>query len=87
MALDKEDKDYFVETGEYFGYPECCINSFVEMLDQEKSFCDLPEIQQKHNKDGFTPCVECSNKIEKGEIVIENLIDYEKRQHPMPFSS
>lgn len=85
ISLKKENIDFYTKKGEYFGYPNCCIDSFINMVNSNKDFSDLPEVQKKHNREGFTPCEKCCTKIERGEIKIENLIDYSKRVCETPF--
>ena len=60
--------------GEAYGYPKCCIDalcSFSITIDVVKD--------GKANYSGFRPCDNHAEQINKGEITISSLIDYNKR--------
>lgn len=64
--------------GKHFGYPKCCIDSFVKRATRLVSGlrAELTSNQQRvHNHTGFIPCDECSKDIVRGEKSLEGLID------------
>jgi hypothetical protein len=66
-----EPIDWWRVSGEYFGYPQCCIDAFCT-FEQLKD----PEERQfraaKHS--GFIPCLSCAEKVLSGEVKLSNLI-------------
>ena len=61
--------------GKFFGYPQCCIDFFVErarnikLATSQAEFdkaCDLAPEQRGYNM-GFIPCVECAKKYPPGQ--------------------
>lgn len=74
-----------VEYGRYFGYPECCIRSFV----RGPIFAsDRNPVQLKaSNHTGFIPCVKHSKQVVSGKIKLEDLIlSTRKESKPFPKS-
>jgi hypothetical protein len=59
------------ESGEYYGYPPCCIKSFDSTFPRPTNY--IP-----NNRTGFLPCVKCSNRVLNGEITIADLITNRK---------
>lgn len=57
--------------GRYFGYPECCIQSFTEL-----NHLKDPEQRQfkAANSTGFVPCSCCAEKVLSGECQLKDLI-------------
>ena len=64
---------YWENTGVHFGFPECCIKSF---LDQDYVFENV-----KFLGTGYRPCNDCNTKP------YEELVNYinTNRKHPTPF--
>jgi hypothetical protein len=61
------------ETGRFYGYPDCCIEDFKKRLID--SFIMPTNIQIKvSNNTGFIPCQNCSEKVIKENLKINNLI-------------
>jgi len=54
--------------GKYYGYPECCINSFIDDTKRTRTQ------RYVHKGLGFIPCNNCATKIMNGENTIEQLI-------------
>ena len=58
--------------GEMYGYPKCCIVSFVNNFFKDNK---LSRTQSKvHQNTGFIPCKYCSWKIISGKVKLEELI-------------
>lgn len=62
----------FTQKGEYFGYPPCCIKSFVEQYNNIKHV--IPVSYISNNNTGFLPCFTCATRILSGEIGLKDLI-------------
>lgn len=69
--------------GEYYGYPKCCINSFVDPFIK---FTERSIEQQNAATNGFIPCAEHAQMIMAGELKIQELI-LPTREHPVPFKA
>lgn len=67
-----------VTLGNYFGYPECCINAFVADLQSGNS-----PAARKLDNSGFIPCAECRQKIISNQAAISDLIV--NRRSPLEF--
>lgn len=52
--------------GRYFGFPECCIDEFIEYITGEKN--PFERETRKLEGTGYIPCVEC-NKKSVGELI------------------
>ena len=70
-----------ITNGIIYGYPKCCIESFVDMAINHK---------QKHpiqisvsNNTGFIPCFDCSLKVYKNKCELKDLI--QNRLEILPF--
>jgi len=67
--IDKQTTEHRYELlGKYYGYPKCCIDSFID---------DTKRTQSQIYVDkglGFIPCNNCATKIMNGENTIEQLI-------------
>lgn len=73
--------DKFVqECGEYFGYPQCCIDDFKARL---TALTISPEQEAVHFSVGFIPCQKHALQILAGEITQASLIT--NRQCDLPF--
>jgi hypothetical protein len=62
----------FTQKGEYFGYPPCCIKSFIEQYNTIKQTTPISYIL--NNNTGFLPCYKCSARILSGELKLTDLI-------------
>lgn len=67
--LSSSRKKLWIETGLYYGYPQCCIVNFCR-----RGFKLTKEQEAVHKNTGFTPCPKCSKKILNGEATLESLI-------------
>ena len=60
----------FIEMGEYYGYPPCCIAEFLEFVLFGYKNGTYPDREdRKLNGSGYVPCIECSKKTE-AELLI-----------------
>ena len=63
--------DKLILLGQFFGYPQCCVNEFVGNF---VPYWERAEIVQLTMEGGFIPCPACAAKILSKEITIEGLI-------------
>ena len=63
--------------GEFFGYPKCCVNSFIKYLSGNGKRTILQNKTAHH--EGFIPCHKHAKQIHKGEITLLDIIDNNKR--------
>ena len=70
--------------GKYFGYPKCCIKSFIDRVEAEEY--KMPSrIQQKVCKGtGFVPCSYCAWKVLSKQCTLKDLIVNRKHRVPFP---
>ena len=54
--------------GKFYGYPECCIDSFILDIKRTRNQ------RYVHKGLGFIPCNNCATKIMNGENTLEQLI-------------
>ena len=73
--------EHLVYYGKYFGYPECCIQDFIQFYLKEKLRTDE---QEKVKCFGFIPCHQHALDILTGKITLEAII-LSSRQHHKPF--
>jgi len=81
MSARKQKPMGFIELGEYFGYPPCCIADFIEyVLVYQKGQAPIRG-QRKLTGTGYVPCPKCNEKS------VAELLSYiaANRQHPKPF--
>lgn len=67
--------------GEFFGYPTCCVKAFLRRVSGKKT----RDEQLQAARAGFIPCFKHANKILKGEISLDNII--ENRICSVPFNN
>jgi|SRR3972149_4068279 len=92
MAFDKIS---FQTSGEYYGYPECCIKEFIHTCERGKNPNNHPTKDDKLRfrmshvngvYSGFIPCLQHAKLIAIGKIKLSDLI---KNRHtnlqPFPF--
>ena len=83
------DRNYKKKTGEYYGYPKCCINHFVDnILCGKKSILEYQKIYVKNyevsKNTGFIPCTRHTNLILRNKIRLEDLIRNRKCKKKFP---
>ncbi len=70
----------FYQSGQFFGYPQCCIDEFVErvakiQLEGTSANTDLSkERLEASDFTGFIPCQKHAEQIVAKEITLESLI-------------
>ena len=69
-----EDETGFTDFGQYYGFPQCCIDDFGTRF-------RAPEEKRKLCGTGFIPCLKCNQKSEAELIEIINA----NRKCPIPF--
>ena len=62
------------KVGEYYGYPKCCIDQFVENMYSDRRNNIHNQMSYKASKGGFVPCIEHAEQILCREINIADLI-------------
>ena len=75
------------KNGKYYGYPDCCIQSFIDPISKNGRLPNATErtkAQQHTAKYGFIPCEVHAQQIQDKKITIEQLI-LPTRLHPKPF--
>ncbi len=59
---------HFVVKGRFFGYPECCIQSLIERIQQgtqpRLEYSENPKVRRFQQR-YFVPCKECAALIEE----------------------
>lgn len=69
--------------GNFYGYPKFCIDWFCSRLETDNSI--LEEQNMVHKNTGFIPCINCSQKILRGEETLNTLIKNRKCKTSFPF--
>jgi len=55
--------------GKFFGYPECCINEFIENAKKYgRGDVEHLTVYQLQFRSGFMPCSKCAENIIKNDI-------------------
>lgn len=83
IAADGHDeKAYWQAAGEFFGYPQCCIDEFINSASKREG----PTGIRKEATDlGFVPCEKHSRELLAGTLTYDQLIT--DRLSPLPFGS
>lgn len=76
----------FQQMGNYFGYPQCCIDNFKQRAEiiRETQNYHSTDNQSKVSVGGFVPCEMHADQIANGEITIESLITERECEHTFP---
>lgn len=69
------------KAGIYFGYPKCCINSYISHHYNEKSFTYIQVCVSSGT--GFIPCLRHAEYLHNRNIDIDTIIG--KRECPLSF--
>jgi hypothetical protein len=83
MTFEK-DTDHLWHNGLYYGYPQCCIDNFIETYKKIQKRTD--EQERAHMSTGFIPCHKHALEIIAGQRTLESLI-LPTRKHNRPFKS
>ena len=75
-----------MERGKFYGYPQCCIEEFVELkhmkCDQEALMTRITEAGLYNC--GFVPCKAHLQKLIDREISVKDLIQNRECKNPFP---
>jgi hypothetical protein len=77
----KGNADYYIEMGKHFGYPECCINQFIETYGAMEA---SEERKIASSFTGFIPCDIHAKEILDGKTTLSNLITNRQEKTPFP---
>lgn len=80
MKLRSDDEEYYTKQGEYFGYPKCCIKSFIKTEGAVKNPQGKEASKLNGKNTGFIPCKYHAKKILSGEITLESLIATSRKE-------
>jgi hypothetical protein len=69
-SLSHSNIQHLKLAGKFYGYPSCCIKSFISTSIPNRTASQL----LVHNGSGFIPCPECAEKIIMGQTTLEQLI-------------
>lgn len=80
-----------INSGNYYGYPECCIKEFVKYPPSKMKFLNKKESEIRYraghlhgNFTGFIPCLKHAKEILSGNITLVSLIKT-TRETPIQF--
>jgi hypothetical protein len=59
--------------GDYFGYPKCCIKSFIGFINGKKK--RDPIQNQASHPEGFVPCVKHAKQIIQKKVKVIDLLE------------
>ena len=62
------------ELGKYFGYPICCIQAYIDVLENAGRKTPEQYYINQISGDGFIPCPNHAKQIISGQITLESLI-------------
>ena len=73
-------------SGIFYGYPQCCIEAFCRLDHiQEESKTGSKALASLMGKStGFIPCRQCAEKLQTGELKLQDLISERKSELPFP---
>jgi len=72
-----DQREMWLDNGKMFGYPSCCIDSFLNKTQNKKQL-------MVNMNTGFTPCVKCTETIKRPRD-IEKLIVGRDTEYEFPF--
>ena len=76
----------WIKYGKRFGYPECCIEAFIERNTNEPVLPNRIQIRVGKGT-GFIPCSYCCWKVISGKCKLEDLIKDRKERRTFPETS
>lgn len=76
------DAQYWQAAGEYFGYPQCCIDEFIVSASKRLGPSGDRGLATDY---GFVPCEKHSRELLSGMVTYDELIN--DRLAPLPFKS
>lgn len=78
--LPIERAEAFITGGLYFGYPQCCIQQFIDRFPN----CSTGLEAEVHQHFGFIPCDKHAQDIREGISTLDSLIDERQCETPFP---
>lgn len=78
FEVTQEDVDYWRENGKYFGYPQCCIDSFCNQ------YALTSEQEDAIDNHGFIPCHKHAIMILENKTTLKELIKDRQCKHDYP---
>lgn len=96
--MNNQDLEFIAiskQSGEKYGYPECCISEFCKATPsklQSGQGINRHEAELRYKAgcingqfSGFIPCIKHAKEIIDKKITLESLINRQTRSVPMPF--
>lgn len=68
LSIDQIKDLSWEELGRHFGYPECCIDWFVNVRIRNVYRGFTQQQESVHGYNGFIPCPACAEKVTKDTI-------------------
>ncbi len=81
FIIPEDQKRYWQAMGRFYGYPQCCIDSFCNRTEFLKKGCIQFRAAKGH---GFIPCLECARKVLRGETSLADLVINRSAQTAFP---
>lgn len=72
ILSEKEFNNICKKQGEYFGYPSCCVKSFIRFSTNKGK--RYPIQNKNSHPEGFVPCLKHARLLEKKMITVKELI-------------
>lgn len=76
--MNKDQIKHWIASGIYFGYPTCCIKSFVELKHLDKEWTN------KFEGTGYVPCEACAAHLTMLEMQAHINMQRSKDLPPFP---
>lgn len=80
-AKIKKPKD-FIELGQYYGYPPCCIAEFIQFVLDLKDGKNSVRERRQLNGTGYVPCKSCNDKTK--DQLLETITQLRNCKLPFP---
>ena len=85
LPLTLEEANHIrLKQGEFFGYPKCCVHSFINYMSGKGKRTPLQN--KTSHPEGFIPCHKHATQIHMGEITVIDIIQVKKRICSIPFT-
>ena len=73
-----------MKKGNEYGFPRCCVKWFWKRIRRKVVF-ELTFLQEKYHCNGFIPCPNCAEKLDRENMRLDQLIITEIRIKKKPF--
>ena len=77
VIVTEKEANQILKQGEFFGYPKCCVKSFIKYMSGKGKRTQLQYITS--HPEGFVPCHKHAKQIHMGETCIKDIIQKHKR--------